>query len=192
MSPDRLHDLLTALAVERGALARIERAAAAIAEAGHADVVKRIYINLERRTPPGRFHPFGARLMPAFNYFQTGASLYEVGLLDASGLPEIAGELFEHSGYTLERLRNSLEDLVRRGHLRAETRMRVLHILERAGIGAAQPRYRRWRERLRIAFARWREQRARRRAAGALAAEPLAIDYDQILREWSRRGLRGA
>jgi hypothetical protein len=185
---DRLRDVLATLAVERAALGRIERAAAAVADAGPVDVVKRIFINLERRTPPGRFHAFGARLVPAFNSFQTGAVLYEMGLLDASGLPEIAGALVEHGSYGVERLRNSLEDLVRRGHVRAETRARVLDVLDRAGVPASGARRPRWQERLRGALARWRE---RRRRAEATTTSAIAIDYDQILRQWSRRGLRG-
>ncbi|HZR83186.1 MAG TPA: phosphatase domain-containing protein [Candidatus Binatia bacterium] len=188
LSPARLADVLAALAVERLAMARIERAAEALSEAGHVDAVARIYINLERRTPPGRFHAFGARLVPAFNSFQTGASLYEIGLLDAEGIPDIAGALIDQSGYTVERLRNSLDDLVRRGHLRPDTRGRVVGILERSGVRAAGAR-KRLRERLRAALAEWRE---RRRRAAVDAPAPVAIDYEHILQDWSRRGLRGA
>jgi hypothetical protein len=112
--------------------------------------------------------PFGTRLVPAFNSFQTGASLYEMGLLDATGLPEIAAALAEQSGYTRERMRNSLDDLLRRGHLREETRTRVLQVLDRAepsrrAGGSA------WASGLRVRLDRWRERRAEaRRKPGAI------------------------
>jgi Phosphatidate phosphatase APP1, catalytic domain len=185
-----LRDILTRLSVERGAIGRVERAAEALARGDRVEVVARIFINLERRTPPGRFHAFGSRLVPAFNSFQTGAALYEMGLLDASGLPEIAGALTEQGGYSRERIRNSLDDLARRGHLLPETRSRVLRVLERA-----EPAWRTqrggWSAPLRARLARWRERRAEaHQPISALARSTGAIDYEQILRDWSRRGAR--
>src|SRR5262249_32665671 len=102
---DRVVEILQAVGVERGAGLRVAELSEAFG-AGQGDVVERIYINLERRTPPGRFRVFGPRLVPAFNYFQTGASLVEGGWLDAESLPEIASVLIAESGYTGERLRN--------------------------------------------------------------------------------------
>jgi hypothetical protein len=147
--------LLATLDVEREAISRILRAGEMLV--GHeVDAVVRIYINLERRTPPGRFHAFGPRLVPAFNYFQTGASLYEAGLLDDAALPEIATALIEGSGYTGERLRNSLDDLVRRGHLQLSTRTKLIQILHRAKLVSPAPREALRRARLRAALERWR------------------------------------
>ena len=189
LDTERLRDILGRLSVERAAIARIEGAARTIGQSEVGELVARIYINLERRTPPSRFHAFGARLVPAFNSFQTGASLYEIGLLDASGLPEIAGALIAQSGYTRERIRNSLDDLLRRGHLREETLARVLQVLDRAE-PARRARAAAWGGGLRARLERWRERRAEARRPIGMTPAGSAVDYDEILRDWSRRGLR--
>lgn len=173
--------LLRTLEVERGAAARVLRAIDALEE--HGEVVLRIYINLERRTPPGRFHPFGSRLVPAFNYLQTGASLYELGLLDDAALPVIARALVDESGFTGERLRNSLDDLVRRGHLKPSTRTRVIRVLQRAGLSGPAPHEAMLRARLSAAFERLQARWSR--SAGPVDAPTL--DYERILREWAGR-----
>ena len=46
---------------------------------------RRIFINLERRTPPAAFRVFGPRLVPTFNYFQTAIVLAADGTLDVDG-----------------------------------------------------------------------------------------------------------
>src|SRR5499425_110506 len=55
-----------------------------------ADVVSKIFINVERRTPPTRFRSFGSRLVPTFNYFQTAACLYDDGYLTLPAVAEVA------------------------------------------------------------------------------------------------------
>ncbi|MEW6272667.1 MAG: phosphatase domain-containing protein [Thermodesulfobacteriota bacterium] len=174
-------DLLRTLEVERGAIARVSRAVEALES--HSEVVQRIYINLEKRTPPGRFHAFGPRLVPAFNYFQTGASLFELGLIDDAALTTIANALVEEASYSGDRLRNSLDDLVRRGHLRPSSRTRIIRILQAAAIAGPAPHEAMLRARLRAAFerlqARWRR--------GTPAEQLPELDYAQILRDWTGR-----
>jgi Phosphatidate phosphatase APP1, catalytic domain len=85
------------------------------------DVVVRIYINLERRTPPANFRAYGPRLVPAFNYFQTAACLFGDGELTLPAVARVAESLIERSGYTRERLANSLADIIRRGHVSEPT-----------------------------------------------------------------------
>ena len=174
--------LLRTLEVERGAIARVVRAVDALER--HAEIVVRIYINLERRTPPGRFHMFGSRLVPAFNYLQTGASMYELGLLDDTALTVIAAALVEEAGYNGERLRNSLDDLVRRGHLRPSTRTRVIRVLQRAKLSAPAPHEAMLRARLSAAFERLQARWSR--SVGPVDAP--ALDYGRIVREWAGRG----
>jgi hypothetical protein len=174
--------LLRTLEVERGAVARVVRAVDALEE--HAEVVLRIYINLERRTPPGRFHMFGSRLVPAFNYLQTGASMYELGLLDDAALTVIAGALVEEAGYNGDRLRNSLDDLVRRGHLKPSSRTRVIRVLQRANLSSPAPHEAMLRARLSAAFERLQARWSR--SVGPVDA--LALDYEKIIREWAGRG----
>jgi len=174
--------LLRTLEVERGAVARVVRAVDALEE--HAEVVLRIYINLERRTPPGRFHMFGSRLVPAFNYLQTGASMYELGLLDDEALTVIAGALVEEAGYNGDRLRNSLDDLVRRGHLKPSSRTRVIRVLQRTNLSSPAPHEAMLRARLAAAFERLQARWSR--SVGPVDAP--ALDYEKIIREWAGRG----
>jgi hypothetical protein len=180
LTAEATEGLLRTLEVERGAMARVIRAVDALEE--HSEVVVRIYINLEKRTPPSRFHVFGSRLVPAFNYLQTGASLYELGLLDDDALPVIAGALVSESGYTGDRLRNSLDDLVRRGHLKPSTRTRVIRVLQRAGLSGPAPHEAMLRARLGAAFERLQARWSR--TAGPVDAP--VLDYERILREWAR------
>jgi hypothetical protein len=174
--------LLRVLEVERGAIARVTRAIEALEE--HSEVVLRIYINLEKRTPPGRFHVFGSRLVPAFNYFQTGASLFELGLLDEAALPVLASALIDEAAYTGDRLRNSLDDLVRRGHLRLSTRTRVIRVLQQAGLATPAPHDAMLRARLRAAFERLQARWSR--SSGPESAT--VLDYERILSDWAGRG----
>lgn len=115
VTPDAVGPLLARIGVDPRLIEEIRARAAAVPPA---DAVSRIFINLERRTPPTLFRPFGARLVPAFNYFQTAACLYAMGHLTADAVAEVARGLAEDAGYTPQRLANSLADVVRRGHLR--------------------------------------------------------------------------
>jgi hypothetical protein len=85
------------------------------------EIVARIFITLERRTPLTQFHPFGPRLIPTFNYFQTAVCLLEEGVLSPRGVVQVARSLIDASSYTAERLTNSLADIERRDHVREAT-----------------------------------------------------------------------
>ena len=180
MGGDRLAGLLDRLGVERDSIRRIDGFARDLAGDGPADDVLRIYINLERRTPPGRFKPFGPRLVPAFNYFQTALSLYDVGVLDAVGLGEVARALHER-GWSGERLRNSLDDLVRRGHLGAETADRAILVLHRDGQDLQSTSERTFGARAVSAMLR-----LRRRMAGSQpeAKEWPPVDWETLVEHW--------
>ncbi|MEY4949728.1 MAG: hypothetical protein RL698_1939 [Pseudomonadota bacterium] len=177
---DRLAALLATLAVDRESIDRIAADAEVLTAAGPSPDVQRIFINLERRTPPGRFRVFGRRLVPAFNYFQTALSLYEVGLLDAVGLGEVARALHER-GFRGERLRNSLDDLVRRGHLEAETADRAILVLHRDGRDLQSPGERTLGARAMATMLRLRRRMAR---SGSAPDAPTAIDWEKVVSEW--------
>jgi hypothetical protein len=83
---------------------------------GSGEVVRRIFIHLERRSPLDRFAGYGARVVAIYNYFQGAAVLFEAGALEPRGLIAVT-EAMESHGYTPERLANSLQDLMRRGVL---------------------------------------------------------------------------
>ena len=139
--------------------------------------VARIFINLERRSPPATFRLFGPRVVPTFNYFQTAAVLGADGYLDAEDVARVGRVLLEGAGYTARRLENSLGDLVRRGVLipaaadALGARLRAAGVLPPDGTGAP------WR---RVLGALRRLRRGRRTRAGAAGQTP-ALDYDAIL-----------
>ncbi len=156
----------------------VDEAVQLAARAPHADVVERIFINLERRTPPATFRLFGSRVVPTFNYFQTAVVLAAGGHLDADDVARVGRVLVESSGYTARRLENSLADLVRRGHLDAAAADMLAGELRMERVLPAVPSAPRWRRAL-AAFARVGRQRRARRVPPT--AEPAALDYDAIL-----------
>jgi len=126
--------------------------------------------DLARRTPPARLRAYGGRLVPAFNYLQTAACLYDEDVLSAAGVVQVARSLLEDSSYTSERLLNSLADAVRRGHLRPAAAAELRAALSTAAmIAVPTPPTRLARLR------RWAAGR-RARAAAVAPAAPL-IDY---------------
>jgi hypothetical protein len=166
VEPGDLDEILRALRVDPPLIGEAVRLAR---ELPRADVVERIFINLERRTPPARFRSFGARLVPAFNYFQTAACLFEEGVLDAQGVTEVARALIDDFGYSPERLANSLSDIERRGHLDGLTRARLQRQL---GGGELPPVV----VRPAVRLARW-WRRLRSLLRPAPSPVPLLVDY---------------
>jgi hypothetical protein len=55
---------------------------------------------------------------PTFNYFQTALVLHEEGMVPLAAVVAVGHSLIDRATYTRGQLRNSLDDLVRRGHLR--------------------------------------------------------------------------
>jgi len=151
-----------------------------------ADVVERIYINLERRTPPAFFQPFGARLIPTFNYFQTACCLYQDGYLDRSGVLEVAQSLLEEETYRPRRLFNALADIERRGHVHARVRAEIERLLVGAGVGTRprRPIAQRF-----VDWLRWRlgADQARPPIVRARPAHEPRIDYRALVVAWKHR-----
>ncbi|HUE29882.1 MAG TPA: phosphatase domain-containing protein [Verrucomicrobiae bacterium] len=148
--------------------------------------VARIFINLERRSPPGTFRLFGPRVVPTFNYFQTAAVLGADGYLDAEDVARVGRVLLEGAGYTTRRLENSLGDLVRRAVLPPAaadvvgTRLRAAGVLPRADGPRA-----RWR---RLLGTLPRLRRRQRTGGGATVGDAPALDYNAILDRASAGG----
>ena len=86
-----------------------------------AEAVARIFIHLDRRSPTSRFDRYGARLVPVYNYFQAAMVMFEDGQLSSPAVVRVALEMVDRYGYTIDALRNSLQDLLRRGRLRRAT-----------------------------------------------------------------------
>ncbi len=84
-------------------------------EIPQADPVRRIFINLDRLTPPAYFARYGPRVVPIFNYFQAALVLTADGHLTAPQALKVMVEMVQTAGYNLLTLSNSFQDLIRRG-----------------------------------------------------------------------------
>jgi hypothetical protein len=169
VAPAALAELLQAARVDRSL---IEEAGRLAAELQPADAVARIYINLERPTPPAMLRVYGPRLVPSFNYFQTAACLHAENALAPSAVCDVARTLLEESGFTPVRLANSLDDIVRRGHLPAAAAARLRVTLATAGLLPPPLRARR----------RLRDWWRGTPSAGSIAVPPpAAVDYRALV-----------
>lgn len=189
LSADELRQILESVPIDPEL---VERSVGLCPQAP-ADVVTRIFINLERRVPLANFEVFGRRLVPAFNYLQTAACLFQEGYLTAADVAAVAHALVDRAGYTPERLANSLADIERRAHLSRDSATSVRTYLLAEGLLPTptvklQTEPRRWWQRLRE---RWRQlvKRLRNRweRGVASAAPPLPapqIDYRALVAEW--------
>jgi len=77
--------------------------------------VRRIFIHLDKLTPPTRFSAYGPRLVPIYNYFQSALVLMADGQLNSLSVIKVALEMVQGYGYNLISLSNSFQDLIRRG-----------------------------------------------------------------------------
>jgi hypothetical protein len=175
VAPSELDEILKTIGVDPRLIADAKQLAAAVAPA---DLVSRIYINLERRTPPSTFRRFGPRLVPTFNYLQTAACLFQDGHLTLPAVATVAEALIGLSDYTPERLANSLADIERRGHLQHVNAIAVREYL--AGRGMVPHRVRQ-----RVRQSLWQRVRAwftttpTRPPAG-----DAVINYQTLVAEW--------
>jgi hypothetical protein len=173
---DRLEALLDRLGVDPTLRPELRELTKGLGGAGG---VERIFINLERRTPPGLFRLYGARVVPTFNYFQTALALAAESWIDPEDVGRVARALVERSAYTPRRLENSLADLVRRRLLGADAGELLATPLRDAGLlptRGAPPRG--W-----IGRALGAVRRRRHRLVSAIprVARATPLDYDAIL-----------
>lgn len=97
--------------------ARIERQISAIKQRTE---IHRIYINLEKATPPALFAPYTRRLVPAFNVFQMAVCLAEDECLTMDKLQELTVNFVFQELFSPHQLENSLLDIYRRKYLSGE------------------------------------------------------------------------
>jgi hypothetical protein len=95
----------------------IDRCRKALHRVEPGDAVERIFIILDRRTPPAHFRSLGPRVVPIFNYFQAALVLYSDGHLDADGVFAVTTAFLKGEGLGIDALANLFQDVVRRGHL---------------------------------------------------------------------------
>jgi hypothetical protein len=89
------------------------------------DAVQRMFIHLDRRSPPLGFRRFGPRLVPVFNYFQAALVLYEDKVLSARQVIFVALEMLDSRQYELGHLATSVQDVIRRGRITRETALQL-------------------------------------------------------------------
>jgi hypothetical protein len=107
-----VHQVLAAAEVYPDDIARVFKVWGNIPQA---DPVRRIFIMLDRLTPPAYFQRFGPRVVPVFNYFQAALVLAADGHLNGAQVIRVMLEMVQTSGYNLLSLANSFQDLLRRG-----------------------------------------------------------------------------
>ncbi len=81
------------------------------------DAVERIFIHLERQSPPDEFAAYGLRVVPFYNYLQAAFVMHESGRLQPEAVLRVAAELVLQHRFDGDALARSYADLARRGHL---------------------------------------------------------------------------
>jgi hypothetical protein len=89
------------------------------------NAVRRMFIHLDRRSPPMGFRRFGPRLVPVFNYFQAALVLYDDGVLSARQVIFVALEMLDSGQFELGHLATSLQDVIRRGRVSRDSALRL-------------------------------------------------------------------
>ena len=120
-----LQDLERILEAARAYPDELIRTLDAAQRAPKGEVVRRVIIHLDRRSPPNGFRRFGPRLVPVFNYFQAALVLYQDAVLTARQVLFVAFEMLDSGQYQLSLLANSLQDLLRRSRLDGDTVLRL-------------------------------------------------------------------
>jgi hypothetical protein len=101
------------------------------------EVVRRVFIHLDRKSPPGGFGDFGARLVPVFNYFQIALVLFGDGVLSARQVLFVGLEMLDSGQYDRSALANSMQDLMRRGRMDRDTGLRLVEEAKEAAASGA-------------------------------------------------------
>jgi hypothetical protein len=106
--------------LERGRIYEdvVEETLDAVRTIEHGEIVERIFIHLERQTPPDDFRTYGSRVVPFYNYLQAAFVLQEDGRLGADGVLRVAVELVTEHRFDGDALARSYYDLARRGHVK--------------------------------------------------------------------------
>jgi len=99
---------------------QIQRCLAALVKVATAEAVERVFIRLERRLPPQRFAALGSRVVPVHSWWQAALVLFEAGHLSLSDVLGVLEAVFAEVGRDPFALAGLTQDIVRRGHVRAD------------------------------------------------------------------------
>lgn len=97
----------------------------------HRGEVQRIFIHLDRVSPPDQFADYGHRLCPFYNYFQPALVLLEIGALDADAALRVGAEMVVQHSFAADALTASFIDLARRGHVGLRAGERIVQMADR-------------------------------------------------------------
>jgi hypothetical protein len=120
-----LQDLERVLVASRAYEDDTERCLDLARRVPQSEAVKRVFIHLDRRSPPMGFRRFGPRLVPVFNYFQAAMVLYEDRVLTARQVIFVALEMLDSGQYELGHLATSVQDVIRRGRVSRDSALRL-------------------------------------------------------------------
>ena len=98
------------------------------------DPVEKIYINLAVDTDAEYYLKFGRRVVPTYNTFQAALDLYQDGRLNVDQVLLVAIDMVRNYGFTTEELQGSLDNMVRRPVLGAETLNELIPVLQKNGL----------------------------------------------------------
>lgn len=127
LSQDELERLFEQLAVTHGQMAAIFDLQSRIPVQ---DPVVKIYINLANDTDPDYYDKFGRRTFPTFNTFQIAIDLFQDQLLSRPQLLQVAQDMVTNYGFTSDELSKSLDDVIIRKRVTAETIVKISEILK--------------------------------------------------------------
>lgn len=125
----KLMEILEAARVYREDIGGLVRLAE---RAPRRDSCLRIFIHLDRMSDVGGFDEFGDRVVPFYNYLQPALVLLDANAIDGPAVLRVAAELVIEQAFTEESLTESYLDLVRRGHVGALARERLLEAIDEA------------------------------------------------------------
>ncbi len=94
------------------------------------DPVEKIYINLAADTDTEYYSKFGRRTLPTYNTFQTALDLFQDRRLNAEQVVKVAQDMQANFHFTRDELEKSLDDLIRRPTLAAETLSEIMPSLK--------------------------------------------------------------
>jgi hypothetical protein len=120
-----IQDLERVLVASRAYDDDAARCLALAREVPKAEAVRRMFIHLDRRSPPMGFRRFGPRLVPVYNYFQAALVLYEDKVLTARQVIFVALEMLDSGQYELGNLATSVQDVIRRDRISRETALQL-------------------------------------------------------------------
>ena len=104
---------------------------------GSGDCVQRVFIHLDKKSPPARFSHFGRRLVPIYDYLQAALVMYQDHHIDCHQLLFVMQEMLTSKEFEIPSLAASMQDLVQRGRFSRSSAEQLDFDLRAAAAGAS-------------------------------------------------------